>query len=134
MPDSMVTVRFPYSEQPLSRCRLPRERLGRIYDMRPVQPAADLSAEIRDALEHPIGCPPLRETAGAGDTVALLVDDLTRPTPAHAILPVVIAELLAAGVRKKDISIVIALGSHRPMSDKEIAAKVGCSIVEEHRV
>ena len=134
MPDGTMTVRFPYSEEPLSCCRLPRERLGRIYHMKPVRQAADLSAEIQDALAHPIGCPPLREIAGPGDTVALLVDDLTRPTPAHAILPVVIAELSAAGVRKSDISIVIALGSHRPMSDGEIAAKVGRSVAEEHRV
>jgi nickel-dependent lactate racemase len=134
MPDSPVTVRFPYMQQPLRSCSIPRERLGRIYQMKELPPTAELYAEIRSALGRPIGAPALREIARPGDTVALLVDDLTRPTPAHAVLPVVIAELLAAGIRKEDVSIVIALGSHRPMSGREIAAKVGRAVAEEHRV
>jgi nickel-dependent lactate racemase len=102
--------------------------------MNPVVPAAHLSAEIRSALAHPIGTPPLQDLVEAGSKVALLVDDLTRPTPAHLIVPVVLDELAAAGVEKRDISIVMALGSHRPMSDAEIAAKLGREIVENYRV
>lgn len=134
MLDSTVTVRFPYAEAPLRCCSVPRERLGRIYEMNSVPPAADLSAEILSALARPIGTPALRELAEPGCKVVLLVDDLTRPTPAHAIVPVVLDELAAAGVEKRDISIVMALGSHRQMSGREIAAKLGRRVAEEYRV
>jgi nickel-dependent lactate racemase len=134
MAGSKTTLRFPYTEQPICACSIPRERLGRIYTMNPVVPAADLSAEIHSALAHPIGTAALRDLVEAGSKVALLVDDLTRPTPAHAIVPVVLDELAAAGVQKRDISIVMALGSHRPMASGEIAAKLGHTVAGEYRV
>jgi nickel-dependent lactate racemase len=134
MADTKTTLRFPYTEEPLRRCSVPSERLGRIYTMNPVVPAADLAEEIHNALSLPIGTAPLQDLVEAGSKVALLVDDLTRPTPAHAIVPVVLDELAAAGVEKSDISIVVALGSHRPMSRAEIAAKLGRRIAGEYRV
>jgi nickel-dependent lactate racemase len=134
MADKKTALRFPYTDQSLSSCSVPSRRLGRIYQMKPVPPATDPCAEIRSALAQPIGTPALQEMVEAGSKVAVLVDDLTRPTPAHAIVPVVLDELAAAGVEKKDISIIMALGSHRPMSSGEIAAKLGRKIVEEYRV
>lgn len=135
MSGSKAILHFPYpQEEPLRCCSVPRERLGRIYQMKPAPPAENLSAEIRSALAHPIGTAALRDLVEAGSKVALLVDDLTRPTPAQAIVPVVLDELTAAGVEKRDISIIMALGSHRPMASGEIAAKLGRKIAEEYRV
>ena len=58
-----------------------------------------------------------------GKKVALLVDDLTRPTPAHLILPFVLKEIHLGGVKKEDISIIMAIGSHRVMTGTRAQTK-----------
>jgi nickel-dependent lactate racemase len=92
---------------------------------KPLQPAADPDAVIREALASPIGGPPLRELARGARTVAIVVDDLSRPTPAHLLLPHVLTDLDAAGVPLAGVRLVTALGTHRPMTAEEMATKVG---------
>jgi len=48
--------------------------------------------------------------------VALIVDDTSRPTPVETLLPPVLAELERAGMVIKDLTLVPALGVHRPSS------------------
>src|SRR5581483_3674054 len=57
--------------------------------------------------------------------VELVVDDLTRPTPISLLLPPVVAELRAAGVPLGAITVLVALGTHRPMTDAELAERLG---------
>jgi nickel-dependent lactate racemase len=47
-------------------------------------------AGIRKALAEPIGAPPIRQFAAGSTTAAILVDDLSRPTPAFRLLPYVL--------------------------------------------
>ena len=70
----------------------------------------------------------------AGDRVTILIDDNTRPTPVKKILPFVFDELKLAGVRDKAILILIAGGTHRPMSDKEVRFKLGDAIQKKYRI
>lgn len=64
-----------------------------------------------------------------GAKVAIAVDDLTRLTPCRSVLPVVVDELIEAGVREGDISVIVALGTHRPMSEEEMIARYGEGIM-----
>jgi len=80
---------------------------------------------IRRSLRCPIGTSPLREELKPGMKVAVLIDDITRPTPQKRILPVVLDELNEAGIRDKDITIIIALGTHEYMRRDEIIEHVG---------
>ncbi len=88
-------------------------------------PVADLGDEVRRSLAQPIGLPRLSELAKPGWKVALVMDDGSRPTPVAGILPQVLAELAAAGVRAEEITLVPALGLHRPMPAEEIAGRAG---------
>jgi lactate racemase len=45
----------------------------------------DADAALRAALSAPIDAPPLRELVAAGDTVAIVFSDITRPAPTHLI-------------------------------------------------
>jgi nickel-dependent lactate racemase len=80
---------------------------------------------VAAALRDPIGAPDLREIAEGRENVVILVDDVTRPTPASVILPPLLAELEAAGVPRDACTILVAGGTHRPMSDGELKAKIG---------
>ncbi len=89
---------------------------------------------LDEAFARPIGGPPLRDLAQAGQRVVLITDDNTRPTPAARILPRVLAELDAAGVREQDLTVLVALGSHRPMTQAELADKLGAGPARRLRI
>jgi nickel-dependent lactate racemase len=61
----------------------------------------------------------------SGDRVLVLIDDATRATPTASILPSVFEELGAAGVADDRVEFLEAPGSHRPMTDAELRAKLG---------
>lgn len=82
-------------------------------------------AEVERALQNPIGTPRLREIVHPGETVAIVTSDVTRPMPTYKVMPALLDELYAAGVRREDITLVFALGSHRRQSDEEKSRLAG---------
>jgi nickel-dependent lactate racemase len=89
---------------------------------------------IRQAFERPIGAPRLRELARGRRDAAILVDDLTRPTPSYRILPHILEELAAAGLGEERVKIVCAVAAHRPMTRPDLIKKLGLDLVERMNV
>jgi nickel-dependent lactate racemase len=85
----------------------------------------DEQAEIRRALESPIGSPRLREKLSKGMKVVVIISDATRPCPSYKFLPILFDEINAGGVPDDDITAIIALGSHRNSTDEERRALMG---------
>ena len=94
----------------------------------------DGDALVRQALARPVGSPPLRQLVRSGQRVAVATSDLTRPCPSERLLPAVLDELAAGGVADADITVVIALGLHRPMDDAELRRAVGEPVFRRVRV
>ena len=82
-------------------------------------------AQIEQAFAEPIGTPRISELATGKKSAAIVVDDLSRPTPAARVVPFLLQELAKAGVPKSEIRFVVGPGSHRPLTDEEIATKIG---------
>ena len=97
----------------------------------PSRPAAELAEE---ALDHPIGSPPLEELVSARARVLVLVDDITRQTPAWALLPAVFRRLGASGCAPENMKILIASGTHSRMSQPEVEKKLGREIPRHYPV
>ncbi len=97
-------------------------------------PVPDQVQVVVDALEHPIGADRLEELVQPGDRVVILVDDVTRPTPAYKILPHVLERVHRAGVPESAVRIFIAMGTHRPMSPEDIREKLGDEIPQRYEV
>eukprot|EP00958_Prasinococcus_capsulatus_P005036 scaffold479_cov376-Prasinococcus_capsulatus_cf.AAC.4 len=129
----------------------------------PAEVPPDFRDLLRAALAAPVGCPPLEQLAKSGQRVAIstclsphpghlsllnahgspralfavcpaVSDDVTRKTPAAEIIPILVEELLAAGVKEDDVTVVIALGTHRVMTAEELEAKLGAGIVARFAV
>ncbi len=94
----------------------------------------DEQALIRSALANPIDSPPLCELVRPGQKVVIVTSDLTRPCPSERMLPAILDELASAGVSDGDVTIVIALGLHRPMSPAELEKSVGNAIYRRVKV
>jgi len=107
----------------LDELSVPRKHF--LYEISPrnVPPLRNPCLAVEQALAHPIGSSPLSGLVKCGDRVLIIVDDLTRPTPQAIIIPVLLDELNKIGIPDKDISLLIALGTHRKMSLKEIKSR-----------
>ena len=101
LPDCSVTVAEPPGGEPV---------------------AVDTAA--RDTLREPHG-PRLARRVGPDDTVAVVVTDVTRATPDDVLLDALLDELERGGVVREQVTVVIGLGLHRPMSDAEIERALG---------
>jgi nickel-dependent lactate racemase len=64
----------------------------------------------------------------------ILVDDNTRATPQSVLLPPLLDEFNRAGVPDGQITLLIALGTHRPMTDGEKRERYGNEVMERVRV
>jgi len=104
-----------------------------VISMNPAPAIKNPKSAISNALEFPIGTPSLREIALSkkiqknNATCTILVSDNTRPVPYvgnQGILLPAIEVLLACGYKAEEILILIATGTHRPMSDEEIAVMI----------
>ena len=123
----MARIAFPYDG--FGDMVIPDENLLAVLAPRTATPptGTDLD-EVRRALAEPIASPGLKDMVKQGDSALLLIDDNTRNTPAARILPLVLEELAAGGVQIQDTAILIALGTHRPMTGAEVEAKVGAEL------
>ena len=90
-------------------------------------------AEVRRALNEPIGAPRLREVVKPGEKIAIVTSDITRPMPTWKVMPALLDELYAAGVSGKDGTLVFALGSHRHHTQEEMRHLAGERAWEEIR-
>jgi nickel-dependent lactate racemase len=93
--------------------------------------APDIADEqIREALLQPLETPPLSELARGRKDAVIAVDDMTRPTQAYRILPIIIQQLEEGGLQAHRVTIVIALGAHRSLDLRDMVKKLGQQIVE----
>ncbi|MDX2852389.1 nickel-dependent lactate racemase [Actinacidiphila glaucinigra] len=95
--------------------------------------AADQPAVLRAALRDPVAGPPLRERVRPGQTVAISACDGTRPQPRHLMIPAVLDELDGV-VRREDVVILVATGTHRGNDESELRAMFGDDTVDTVRI
>ncbi len=118
------TISVKYGKREIS-LSLDQEHLA--YNLYPkdVEAVADIGRETDRALANPLDSEKLAAIVKPGDKVVIIGDDAMRPTPTRIIVPRILDQLNAGGVADKDISLVIALGTHRAMTPEEIDRKYG---------
>ncbi len=79
----------------------------------------DPAALVRRALATPIGSPPLEEIIRPGERVLIVTSDITRYTGSEHYLPLLVDELCRLGIAESDIEVLVALGIHRPQTERE---------------
>ncbi|PZO78200.1 MAG: nickel-dependent lactate racemase [Mesorhizobium amorphae] len=105
--------------------RLPEGAEPTVVRKRPLPKLADGRAAIREALSNPIGSSSLDELAKGRRSACILICDITRPVPNGLFLRLMIEDILAAGVPRDAISVLVATGLHRPNLGEELAELVG---------
>lgn len=100
------------------------------------QDPESLITATRNSIRHPIGMEPLSRLAKKGSRVTIVFPDRVKggeqPTSHRKIaIPVILEELYAAGVEKKDILLICSNGLHRKNTEQEIRGVLGRELFEE---
>ena len=119
------TLHMPWGKEELSLTLPTTWRLAGLLEPSPWPGVSDTAGEVRRSLGQPVGSPRLCDLARPGLKVAVVIDDVSRPTPVSLILPAVLEELEGGGVRPADVTLVAALGVHRPMHADEMERRAG---------
>jgi nickel-dependent lactate racemase len=120
----MVDVWLPYGKSDVC-VRIPARNLLGSIEPEQVSGVADVNAEVERALKEPIGSKRLSEIAQPEHKIAIVVDDFTRKTPSRIMLPPVLAELNAAGVKDENVTVIFGCGTHRAVKPEEARRLVG---------
>ena len=123
----MTTVRitFPYGDR-FPPVDIPDENLLGVFEPKQCQAVSDAQECIDEAMHDPIGSPRLSDLANGSKSALIISDDYTRQTPVDVIIPIVERELRQAGAG--EVKILVALGTHRPMTEQEKLERFGRDI------
>ena len=117
-----MLVRLPYGEGDIEVDVPERNLIGVLEGKKVSVPA--LEQEFARAWENPIGIDDPTADFHPGESVVFIVTDHTRPTPTREILPL-IWDRISPRVRREDVTIVVATGTHRAPTDAELDALLG---------
>lgn len=113
---------------------LPADRVVGPLAIRDIPPLDDPERAVAEALEQPIGSPPLRQVAQGRKDTCILVCDITRPVPNRTILTPMLRVLHEAGIPAERVLILVATGLHRPSTPAEKEEMLGAEIAAGYRV
>jgi len=88
---------------------------------------------LTESFQNPLGRGPLSEDL-TGKSIAIAINDQTRPLPYDEILEPFIAHLVSMKANPERISFFIATGTHKPLSEKEITRLLPGNIISTYPV
>ncbi len=127
-----MRIEFPYNQSDFPPVDVPDENLLGVFEPQAFEPVPDVRASVLDAIERPIASPTIEELARGKRRALILSDDYTRQTPVDVIIPILEQKLRSVGVEQ--IRILVALGTHRPMTEQEKLARFGKSICSRSEI
>jgi nickel-dependent lactate racemase len=103
---------------------------------REVDAVQDIEAEVKRALDNPIGMEPLSKIVPnlENKKTVILSEDQTRPTSVGSIAVPLMNELNRLGIPDEDIQVIIARGTHRHPTEDEIRDKLGEEVLKRVKV
>lgn len=91
--------------------------------------------DIIDAsIKNPIEKNSLRKIINPDYKKAIIIDDITRPTPTKSILNYLLNLIKSYGISNSNINLIFALGTHGKMTREEIVAILGKDIIENYEI
>jgi len=97
-------------------------------DVTVADPAGGETVDVRAAAERALADPegsPLAAHVRSDDEVAVVVTDVTRSAPDDVLLDVLLSALAELGVDREQVTVVVGLGLHRPMTGDELVEMLG---------
>jgi len=123
-------VEMPFGKSFL-KLEVPTNNLQKIYSPQDPPVIEDAPQAIKKALRNPIKKAPLSTLIEAQDRVAIIIDDITRPTPSEMLVSAILKEIPNP---LENIEIIVATGLHRANTEDELNAMLGPDIVKKVKI
>ena len=127
-----MQIRVPYGRSILT-ANIPTGFGVDLIEPPEVPAAADPLEVVRSALDHLLGDVNWADFTNA-HSVAIAVNDKTRPVPHHQLLPPLLERLSALGIPDAAITFYVAVGTHPPMTPDEFPSILPAEILSRYRV
>lgn len=130
----MREIQFPYGRGHLT-CALEEDRLNDVLlsGVESYVPEHDQQELVRLALENPVGQPRLSKLAVRKKNIVVITSDHTRPVPSRITLPLLLEEI-RRGAPEADITVLVATGCHRSMTETEQLDKFGAEVCRHEKI
>lgn len=97
-------------------------------------PRSSIAQMTLEALSGPTGTHPFQDLLLRAQRIAVIVDDLTRPTPTAEILEVLLSRLVDNGFSQEKITIIVAVGTHGALKREGLEIKLGRGVLSRYKV
>ena len=119
-----MKIEFGYGNS-VQMVEIPDRNLMAVLESNPFQHERRGRQAVEYALDNPIGAPLLENLVWKGQKIVIVTSDISRPMPSYEVLPGVLDRLYKAEISRQDITVVLALGSHRRHTEEEKRKLVG---------
>lgn len=118
----MTTVEFPFGKEKL---QLVLKKTADVFLPVKIPGVPDELKAIRKAIAVPIGSERLSILAKGKSSVAIVVNDITRPVPTELMLTAIMEELAISGIKTEMVTVIVALGNHEMPTEEELKNMIG---------
>ena len=108
----LMKIDIPYGDGK-ETIELPDDRIEQVLLPNAVK-SGDARETLRQAIDHPLNLPTLKEFLAGRQNILIIANDATRPTPTALVM-----ELIYPLLMGKNFKILIATGSHRTPTEEE---------------
>lgn len=129
----MKKIKIPYGNKEIE-FSIPENNFSELLIPNSPQLPESGKWETMHALEEPIGADRIENMVELSDKIVIICEDITRYAQTDVIISVLIDRLSRVSIPDENIKIIMALGSHRPMTDEEKIKKVGKKIFDRFEV
>ncbi|HDI10485.1 MAG TPA: nickel-dependent lactate racemase [Euryarchaeota archaeon] len=123
---SPLKIELPYGKSKLT-LEVPESMFSEILLPKKKEGVKNPISEVEKSIRNPVPTEfsPLDELINGSGKTSIVVNDITRSTPTHLMLPPILRVLKECGVQRDDIRIIIATGTHRPVTREEMNKILG---------
>ena len=129
-----LEVSLPYGKGSVV-CSVPRQRVRGVLtsEVNNIRPEGSEQDIVHCALRNPIGSARLSEIAAGKHKIVIITSDHTRPVPSRLTLPMLLNEI-QNGAPQAEITILVATGCHRAMTEAEKLQRFGKEICARFKI
>lgn len=126
-----MKISIPYGRTALT-VEIPKERIGGVIEsgLDRYQPELTEKELVQEALRKPVASQTLAKLSEQAKKVVIICSDHTRPVPSRLIIPSMLKEI-RRGNPQAEITLLIASGCHRSMTEEELEQKFGGEILSQ---
>ncbi len=134
MVNKLRDIQIPYGEKQI-KFRIPSDwNLLGVLSPKVTNKRLDSYEAVLRAVRNPVDAEKLYSIAQRKRDAVIISDDNARPTPSNLIIPPLLDELNRAGISDRKVTVIIGVGLHEHLNERDMEKKLGKTVLERVNV